>query len=80
MFQHLIANNCFGPRNEGPTGNVQAVKLEKLAVPGQGSGRLVKLDAKMKLGEVVQEVKKLTKLQNLRLATARGKDMGRLKN
>ena len=56
------------------------MKLEKLAVPGQGSGRLVKLDAKMKLGEVVQEVKKLTKLQNLRLATARGKDMGRLKN
>ena len=60
----------------GPTADVQVVKLEKLAVPGQGSGRLVKLEKEMKLGEVVDEVKKLTKLSHVRIAKARGRDLG----
>lgn len=55
---------------------MKVIQLEKLPVKGQGHGRLITLKENLTLKEVVERTKKHCGIQNLRLAVARGKDMG----
>lgn len=71
----VVANlsNVFG-NDEA----LRVIKLEKHTLPGFGSGRRVRLETEISLKEAVERTKKHCGIPHVRLAIAKGKDLGKI--
>ena len=60
-----------------PDGNICVFRLEpREALPEQGAGREIRLEAELPLSEVVKRTKEHLGVPNLRIALGRGANMG----
>ena len=56
---------------------MRIIKHEDVPIPGHGAGRLMKIHEPIKLGQAVEIVKQRLNLKHVRLALAKGQNMGK---